>query len=187
MALYQNDTVTSSKLIIGNYKIETSVYASAAGSFTWVNLGAGMVSSFAHKVERYSVQAGNAPDPLEGISKETFVVAAELIEFDVSVLSVIDGGMTSCASTGTVMTVYGGGNATITERAFKLTNTRLLAGVTKETVITIFKATVDDGMQITAKSDNDTDPINLYTFAITGKPDTTRSAGSQLFTLTKTI
>jgi len=187
MPLYQNSSVDSARLIVGNFKIETSPYASAAGSFTWVNLGAGMVQSGGHNVEKYDVQAGNAPDPIEGVSRETFPVSIELIEWDASALAAVMSGLVTAASTGTVMTMYGGGNTTLTQRAMRLTNTRLVSGATKETIITLFRVTPDNGYQFTLKSDNDADPVNVFGLNVTAEPDSTRSVGTQLFTITKTI
>ena len=187
MPLYQNSSVDSTKLLIGNAKMETSVYASALGSFTWVNMGAGIVNGSAHPFEKYDVQAGNAPDPIEGIARETVTIDCELIEFDLSVLSVLSNGLVTSASTGTVMTLYAGGNTTLTARAYRLTNTRTVSGATKETILTVFKATIDAGPSIAWKSDNDSDPIGVASFTITGEADSTRSVGTQLYTLTKTI
>ena len=187
MPIYQNATVTTTKLIIGNFKMETSPYASAAGSFTWVNLGAGIVNSGVHNVEKYNVQAGNAPDPMEGISREDVKVEMELIEYDASALTSISCGAMTGASAGTVYTVIAGGNTVLTPRAFRFTNTRIISGATKETILTVFSATVDNGFSFNAKSDNDTDPIMVMPVSITGKPDSTRSAGTQLFTISKTL
>lgn len=187
MPQYQNTSVDSTKLVLGNYKIETSPYASAAGAFTWVNMGAGMVNSFRHNVEKWDVQAGNAPDPIEGVSRETFVVEMELIEYEASTLAAISSGLVTSASTGTVMTLYAGGNFTLTQRAFRLTNSRLISGATKETIITVYRVTPDQGPSFTAKSDNDADPIQVMPFTLTGEPDSTRSVGTQLYTITKTI
>ena len=50
----------------------------------------------------------------------------------------------------------------------------------------VYKAVVDNGLQFTAKSDNDADPVNVMAFTITGKNDSTKSAGSQLFSITRT-
>ena len=189
MAFHQNDSVDTSKLILGNYKIETAAYASAAGSFTWVNMGAGMVNAFGHTPTKYDVQSGNAPDPIEGVADEVFTVDMELIEFDASVLSAATGGMmTADTTTSSVLTTINiGGNQVITPRGFRLTNRRLISGATKETIITIFYATMDSGLQVTAKSDNDADPINVMPINITGKNDSTRTVGSQLVSITKTV
>lgn len=183
MPTYQNSSVSSNKLILGNYKIETA--ASAAG--TYVNLGAGMVNSFGHKYEKYDVQAGNAPDPIEGIAKETFTVDMELIEYDGSALSALLCGAVTETSTSVLSTMVGGGNQVLTPRAFRLTNTRYISGTTCQTILTLYKATVDTGIQMTAKGDNDSDPISVMPFTLTAEVDAAKTAGSQLFSLTRTI
>jgi hypothetical protein len=183
MALYQNTTVHSSMLVIGNYKIEAA--ASAGGAF--INLGAGMVNDWGHNITKYDVQSGNAPDPIEGISEETFTVTGELIEFDMSVMSMIQCGATSYVSGASVLTLLGGGNAVQTPICFRLTNRRIISGATKETILLVYNATLDGGVSCSAKSDNDTNPINTFPFAITGKPDTSLTAGSQLFKITRDV
>jgi len=183
MPLYQNTSVNTGALVVGNYKIEMAASVGA----TYVNLGAGMINKWGQNITKYAIQAGNAPDPLEGISNETFTIDGELIEFDLSVLSVLSCGGFTSASSGTVMTASGGGNATLTPYVFRLTNKRMVSGATKETIILVYNGTLDTGLQVTAKSDNDSDPINVIPFTITAKLDTTRTAGSQLFYITKTI
>jgi hypothetical protein len=102
-------------------------------------------------------------------------------------MAAISGGaITKAAGASGVTIINGGGNTTITERAFRLTNTRLISGVTHATVIVVYKAVVDNGPQFTAKSDNDADPVNVMAFTITGKNDSTKSAGSQLYSITRT-
>ena len=185
MPLYQNTTVDSNKLLIGNYKIEVATVGTTVGS-AWTNLGAGIVNSFNHNVAMYDVQAGNAPDPIEGVAEETFTVSGELIEFDGEAYASAMGGIISVPSTATDASVItGGGQSTITPKAYKLTNRRIVAGVSKETVIIVYKGTFANGPQFTAKSDNDADPINVMAFEITGKIDGTRTAGDQLYTIRK--
>lgn len=184
MPLYQNTSVDTNELILGNYKIEVALTSEAG---TYINLGAGIVNSFGHNITKYAVQAGNAPDPLEGIATETFVVSANLIEYDASALNVIQAGALTYAAGTTGQTILsGGGNQLLTPKIFRLTNRRLINGVTNETVILVYNATMDTGLQFTAKSDNDADPINVIACNITAKPDTTRTAGSQLFKITHT-
>ena len=144
-----------------------------------------MVNSAVHNVEKYDVEAGNAPDPVEGVSDETFTISGELIEYDGSVLAACMGGIINSTSTSVLNTVTAGGATTITDRAFKLTNRRLVSGATKETVIIVYKATFDTGISFNFKSDNDADPVATMQFTITGKIDGTRTAGDQLYTITK--
>jgi len=187
MPLYQNSTVATAKLILGNYKIETATVGTTVGSAAWVNLGAGMVNSFGHNITKYAVQAGNAPDPIEGIATETFTAAIDLIEYSPTALTFIQcGAITNTAGATGVTTIKGGGNSILTPVAFKLTNRRLIGAVTNETIVMIYNATLDAGLQFTAKSDNDADPINIMPIAITAKPLASLSAGDQLFSITNT-
>jgi hypothetical protein len=183
MPAYQNTTVNSRKLILGNAKIETA--ATAGGTF--VNLGAGIVTSFTHTPELYAVQAGNAPDPIEGVATETANIEFEMIEYDASVLAAITGGLIKSTSSTHLSTINAGGNQEITPRAFKVTNTWTSGTTTVETVLTVYKATLSTGPSINFKSDNDADPVGIMPGTILAKLDTSRSAGSQLYTITRTL
>lgn len=185
MPNYQNSSVDDEKLTIGNYKIETA--ASAGGTF--INLGAGIVNSSGHNITKFDVQAGNAPDPVEGISDEDYQIDFEMIEYDASVLSAISCGAMTHTATSVLSTLKMGGNSTLTERAFRLTNTRLnvSGSTTVETILTVYKATLETGVQFTYKSDNDADPVNVMPATIIAKPDTTRASGNQLATITRTL
>ena len=100
MPIYQNSTVDSDKLVLGNNKMEVATSAAA----TFVNLGAGIVTTWDHPVEKYDVQAGNAPDPISGIASETCTVAFEMIEYDASVLNTIFGGLINVSTSSSVQT-----------------------------------------------------------------------------------
>lgn len=183
MPLYQNSTVDSDKLILGNCKIET---ASSSGA-TFVNLGAGIVNSFTHSPVMYDVQAGNAPDPIEGVADETATIEFEMIEYNASALNAIHGGLLSYTATTVLTTITAGGNATITPRAFRLTNTRIIDTTTVQTILTCYKATMQTGVVINFQDDNATDPIAVLPGTILAKLDTTRTVGQQLYTLTRTV
>ncbi len=182
--IYQNPTVDSDKLILGNVKIETA----AAGTTVlgaWVNLGAGIVNDSAHIPERYTSQAGNAPDPLEGVADETATLSGEMIEFDGSVLSAIHCGLITVSTTSSVQTIHAGGNTILTPRAFRITNTRTISGNTVSTVLTLYKGTLDAGLAFNFKSDNDTDPVAVMPFAITAKINAALEVGYQLYNITR--
>lgn len=183
MAYHQNSSVATEKLILGNYKIESA--ATAAASYT--NLGAGKVNSFSHNITMYDVQAGNAPDPIEGISDETFTVDMELIEFDSSSLAAISCGAMTSSSTTAQSTLVAGGNSELTPRAFKFTNTRMISGATKQTIITVFYATLSQGMSMTVKGDEESDPISVIPIQVVGKVDSSLTTGSQLFQIVKDL
>jgi len=177
---YQLASTDTDKLIIGNAQME--VAASAAATF--VDLGAGIVNNWNHNIVKYDTQAGNAPDPLEGVSDETIEVEFEMIEFDASVLNVMHGGAIASSTSSSVQTIHAGGYTTISERAFRFTNTRLISSATVQTILTVYKATLETGPQFTLKSDNDADPIMIMPCKIIGKIDGTRAVGQQLYSLT---
>ena len=184
MPIYQNSTVTKTKLIVGNCTIESA--ASSGASFT--NLGAGIVNSATHNVEKYDVQAGNAPDPIEGVSDETVTIEFEMIEFDGSVLASISGGLITETNTSVLSTINAGGNPNLTPRAFKLTNKTITPGGTSAfTILTVYNATLEAGPSFNFKSDNDTDPVAVMPATIVAKLDTSKTRGQQLYQLTRTI
>jgi hypothetical protein len=201
MASYQNTSVTNSKLMLGNYKITfgsvaTSMNIASAVTACSTNLGAGIINSFKHNITRYDTQAGNAPDPIEGVAAETFVITGQLIEYDHdAIVSAMGGIVTSGASaagstTADFKTITGGGATTLIPKAFLLTNTRMFTGsaataITALTYVLVHKATFTQGLSFTAKADGDADPINVIDFEIEGVTDGTRTAGDQLFQLQK--
>ena len=183
MPIYQNSTVASDKLILGNVTIEVATTAGA----TFTNIGAGMLNSFTHAPELYNSQAGNAPDPIEGVADETCQVDFEFLEWDSSVLAVMIGGLAVSTTSSSVATLHAGGYADniIDPRAWRFTNTRRnAAGATVHTILTVYAGYPDSGPTINFKSDNDTDPVAVMPFTVTGKLDTGRTAGQQLYSIT---
>lgn len=191
MPLYQNTSVNTDALILGNWKIQVATVATyltvASVASAVTNLGAGIVNSFGHNITKYDVQAGNAPDPIEGIADETFVVSGDLIEFTVANVTTAWGGIvtTSTAITTTLSILSGGGKSEMTPKTFLLTNRRIVNGASVETNVIIYKGYMTNGPQFTTKSDNDADPITTYSFEIEGVIDGTRTAGDQLYSIHK--
>ena len=191
MPLYQNTSVTTDALILGNWKIQVATVATyltvASVASAVTNLGAGMVNSFGHNVTKYDVQAGNAPDPIEGIADETFVVSGDLMEFTVANVTTAWGGIvtTSTAISTTLSILSGGGKSEMTPKTFLLTNKRIVNGASVETNVIVYKGYMTNGPQFTTKSDNDADPITTYSFEIEGVIDGTRTAGDQLYSIHK--
>lgn len=179
MALYQNTSVTDSKIEIGNYVIYVATAAGTTVGGTWINLGAGMVKDFAYAPESYTSQAGNAVDPIQGIARETVTIGMDLIEYDGSSFSILTGGL--LVGTSASLTV-GGQTSVQTPRGMKLINTRKLAsGSTQTTTYVINNCFVNGGFTMSPKSDNDSDPVQVYTFAIICKQ---YSSGGIIFTKT---
>lgn len=184
MPIYQNKTVADAKVEVGNYAIYVhSTAGSTAAAAGWINLGAGMVTGFSYNPEKFTSQAGNAIDPIEGISRETATLDFELIEYDGSSFSILSGG----AITGTSGSLIVGGQTTVvTARGIKLVNGRKLAsGSTQTTTIVLERCYLDGGWSMSPKSDNDADPVNVYTFSLMCKPvATTAATAMTLFTKT---
>lgn len=167
MPIYQNSTVTDAKIEVGNYAIYVAASAGTTAGGAWVNLGAGMVSSVSWSPEMFTTQAGNAVDPIEGISRETATIDMELIEYDGSAFSLLTGG--GMAGTSGSVTV-GGQTTALTARGMKLINTRKLAtGSTQTTTFVFNNCFLNSGWSMSPKSDNDIDPVNVYSFSITAK------------------
>ena len=183
MPIYQNSTVDSEKLVLGNATVEVAASVGA----TFVNIGAGILNSFNHVPEMYDTQAGNAPDPIEGVANETVTIDFEMIEYDSSVMNVMYGGLFTSTTSSSVQTIHAGGLAStvILPRAWRFTNTRTnAAGATVQTQLTVYRATLDTGPAFTFKSDNDTDPIMVMPGTLTAKIDGNLTAGQQLYTIT---
>lgn len=192
MAVYQNSTVTSDLLVIGNYKIQvtscfsglTSVASVVGGTFT--NLGAGMLSNFQHDVSMIDVQAGNAPDPITGVALETVTVSGELIEFKSDNWIVAWNGLVTANSAYTSNLSYlnAGGVSTLSPRCYMFSNKHYnSSGTSCMTHIVIYRGYMTKGLGITMKSDNDSDPINIFPFEIKGEIDATRTKGDQLYAI----
>ena len=182
MPLYQNSSVATNKLILGNFKVEVGASVAA----TVQNVGAGMITAINHEPTLYDTQAGNAPDPVKGVASETIKVSMEMIEYDASVLNVIYGGLLNMSTASSVQTIHAGGNAdsAITPKFWRFTNTKYPGGTTVQTIFSVYYATPDAGPGFTLKSDNDTDPIAVMPLSITGEVDPSRAAGRQLYTIT---
>lgn len=165
MPMYQNATVTDSKVETGNYAMYVATIGTTAGG-TWTNLGAGMVKSFAYNPEMFTSQAGNAVDPIEGVARETATLEIDLIEYDGTAFSELSSGMW----TGTTGAITVGGNVSlISGKAYKLVNTRKLAGGTSQVTTYVISKGIAGGFTMNPKSDNDSDPVNVYSFSITCK------------------
>lgn len=183
MAFHQNTSVDADRIKIGNWKIETAASAAA----TWVNLGAGIVTAWQHNIEKYTIQSGNAPDPIEGLAGETVTFGFDLQEWDASAISVLQNGLTATNTITSVSSaIYAGGNTNMTKRAYRMTNNTQAPTGTATTVITMFSGTIDNGMTLVTKSDNDASPDNAYQFTVTCENDSALTVGSQLYQIVTT-
>jgi hypothetical protein len=125
------------------------------------------VKSFAYNPEMFTCQAGNCIDPIQGVAKETVTFEIDLIEYDGSSFSVLSGGLISGTSGSLIV---GGNTTTQAPKAFKLYNRKLLStGTSVLTTIIMPNCFMNTGFTMSPKSDNDADPMNVYSFSILAK------------------
>lgn len=161
MPIYQNATVTDAKIEVGNYAMYVGAVGATAGAIT-INLGAGMVKSFTHNADMFTSQAGNAVDPIMGVARETCTLEIDLIEYDGSSFSVLTGDMWN----GTTASILVGGQVSaLAGVGLKLVNTRKLANGSTQTTTFVINKAVAGGFTMNPKSDNDADPVNVYSFS----------------------
>ena len=189
MPHYQNTGITNANsLLQGGWKMEV---AASAGNLvaSSTNIGVGNLISFTENLVPYAVQAGNAPDPLTGVATHTVTINFETLEFWPPTFDAIRGGGldTENAATagtyvaGTANVISTGGLSVLTNKAYRFLNTKLVSSATVQTAIVVYKGYAEQGISFTAKGDNDEDPVTVIPWVITGKLDTARTAGDQLF------
>jgi hypothetical protein len=126
-------------------------------------MGLGMVKSFAHNAEMFTSQAGNGIDPIQGVARETCTLEMDLIEYDGSAFAAFSGGMW----TGTTGSITVGGNVTaLAGKGVKLTNTRKLTSGSSQTTTYVINKAIANGFSLAWKSDNDADPVAVYSFSL---------------------
>jgi hypothetical protein len=163
MPIYNAATATDAKIEVGNFSMYVGSVGATAGAIT-TNLGAGMVKSFVHNPEMFTSQAGNSADPIEGVARETATLELDLIEYYASTFSAFSSGIWSLPSSGTV--TVGGQVTAITGVGLKLINTRKLANGSTQTTTYVISKAVPGGFSVAFKSDNDTDPIAVYSCSV---------------------
>ena len=78
-------------------------------------------------------------------------------------------------------TMSAGGLNAISAKWHRLTNAKIIGGVTKYKYITIYSGTISKGLEFAFKSANESDSVLEMPFEVMGKIDTSRSVGDQLF------
>jgi len=126
-------------------------------------------------VVKYELQMATIRSWTMGISPEAAMVAAEaeilefdLIEYDGSAFSALSGGLMA----GTSGSATVGGNVTaVTAKGIKLVNVRKLAAgsTTQTTTYVLNKCYLQNGWTVAFKSDNDSDPVAVYSFTVTAE------------------
>lgn len=191
MAHYQNTGLTQAgTLLQGGWAMYVAATAGTLVGTGGTNLGAGNGPTITENIENFTVQAGNAPDPLEGVAEQTVTINFETLEFYTPNMNIIRGDELDTAGTasvgtyitsGSVHTISTGGFTELGTCALKFTNNKLVSGATVETNIVFYKCSVTQGLTFTAKSDNDDDPVMVIPWTIEARIDTSRTAGDQLY------
>jgi len=137
-------------------------------------------------VAGFTETANNGVKTVTAVTADTITVSELLVnEVEGDTITITRGGV---ASGDTVLVDYdytplasrtlkGGGLTQFTARVCRFTNTDEDGKVFR---ITVFSATPESGLTIDFPSDDDTDPA-LCPITMTGVPDTTKTAGEQLF------
>lgn len=185
----------SNSWVLGSAKVEVAATVSgSAGDYT--NLGLARDISIEEIIEKFAIQADNAPDFGKGVGRHQMRLQFSLIEFYLPTWDIVRGGIDSqsSGSAGTalyVATAYqaisSGGLEEITAKCFKLTNRRVSSGATVETVFVIYSATLDAGITFSFPSDNADDPVVPVPFNVLGDLVGTRTEGDQLYYIETTI
>ncbi len=189
MAHYQTTMQQSGTLLQGNALIKV---AASAGTLvaSGVNVGIGQFTGFTENITPFTVQAGNAADPIEGISEHTLTVTFDLLEFYLPTFDTLRGGNLDLQTNpsvgtyitgGSVQSFSTGGLTELTAIALMIHNTKIVSSATVETIFVGYKGTIDQGITFTPKSDNDEDPIAVFSWAVTFELDTGRTSGDQLY------
>jgi len=190
---YQQTSLTNAgTLLEGGFRL--GVAASAAsfvGGSLGTVLGIGNLTSVQENLERTTTQAGNSDQPVEKVANHTITVSFELLEFWPPTFDAIRGSSldtensataaTYISGTPTANTFSTGGLNTLTPQAFIFENTTYVSGATAKTLLVVYKATIEQGLAFTPKTDHDTDPVMVIPFTLTGEVDTARAQGDQLY------
>jgi len=188
MPNYQTEIQQSGTLLQGNWLMKV---APSAGTIiaSGVNIGIGQVTGWTENITPFSTQAGNAADPIEGVAEHTLTLTFELMEMYLPTFDTLRGGdldtqTNPSAGTyitgGCVQSLATGGKTVLTDVAMLLHNTKIVSDATVETMIVCYKGTIQGGLALTTKSDNDEDPIGIWAFEMKFTLETGRTRGDQL-------
>jgi hypothetical protein len=191
MAHYQNTGLTNAgTLLQGGFAIYVAATAGTLAGAGGTNFGLGDGPVITENIENFSVQAGNGPDPLEGVAEQSVTITFNTLEFYIPTWDTVRGQELDTVGTasvgtyvtgGSVHTISTGGFTELGTCALKFVNTKLVSGATVETAIVFYKCNLTQGLSFTAKSDNDDDPVMVIPWTLEAKLDTSRTAGDQLY------
>ena len=138
---------------------------------------------------KVSSQADNGADPVQRVARHTCTISFSLLEFWPPTFDDLRGNNfdtenastagTYVASTANIIST--GGFSELTNIAIKIINSTMYSGATTQTAIVVYKASVDEGMNLSFISDNADDQIMPIPLTFTGILDTSRTEGDQLY------
>jgi len=189
----QTNLTNAGTILMGGFRMGVAASAASfAGGSLGTILGLGNLTGLTENIERSTIQAGNSNAPDEVVATHSLTISFELLEFWLPSFDRIRGGSLDTENAATAATyIYGtptantlstGGLNIITPQAFIFENTTLdSAGATAVTILVVYKASLEQGIAFTPKTDHDTDPAMVVPFTLRGELDTARTKGDQLW------
>ena len=161
----------------------------ATAGVATTNVGLARNIQIAENIGKVWAQSDDSVNPLGRSSQHTVAVNFELLEFWPPYMDELRGGNfdtenEATAGTyvaGTANVISTGGETKLSPLAIKLTNNTLQSGATTQTVIVIYSATVEEGLNMALRSDNTSDPILPLPMSFSGRLDNGRSSGDRLY------
>ena len=181
-----NQTTTQhTAYVFGSALIQIGATAGAATT----NVGLARDVQVAEQIGKVWAQADDSVNPLGRSSRHTVAVSFTLLEFWPPYFDELRGqnfdteneATAGTYVAGTANVISTGGNTKLSPLAIKLTNNTLQSGATTQTVMVVYSATVEEGLNLAMRSDNTADPILPLPFSFTGRLDNDRTSGDRLY------
>lgn len=145
----------------------------------YVDLGAARGIKLTETWDAYEIEVDNTPRVVKGIKNQAITVEGNLLELNFQKLARMRGGIDTFSTT--TFTFDSGGNMTVTPQSMILIHT---AATSSQTITaTIYYAAVTDPLTIPFVSDDGTDVAEIP-FKLKGTPQSSRTIGQQLYTIT---
>jgi len=161
----------------------------ATAGVATTNVGLARDVQVAESIGKVWAQSDDSVNPLGRSSRHNVTVSFTLLEFWPPYIDELRGqnfdtenqATAGTYVAGTANVISTGGNTKLSPLAIKLTNNTLQSGATTQTVIVIYSATVEEGLNMALLSDNSGDPVLPLPFTLVGRMDNDRTAGDRLY------
>jgi len=188
----QTSLAHAGTLLQGGFRLGVAASAASfAGGSLGTVLGLGNLTGITENIEKSTTQAGNSNMPNKVVANHTITVNFELLELWPASFAAIRGGSLDTENSATASTYISGASTAntfstgglniLSAKSFIFENVTMVDNASATTILVIYKATIEQGVVFTPKSDHDTDPAMVYPFTLTGELDTVRTKGDQLF------